>query len=77
VSKPTHKLIIKKKTSRDAPPERSYQAGVAWENDKGWISIALDPCTVLKGNDDFFISLYPLYGDGGYDPPDDDNSAPF
>lgn len=40
--KPTHTLTVKKKDS-SAPASK---VGVAWMNDKGWLTIQLDPCVV-------------------------------
>ena len=33
--------------------------GVAWANDDGSISIALDPCTVISWTDNVHVSLFP------------------
>jgi len=54
MAKPTHTLYVKK---TDA--SRGRKVGVGWMNDKGWISIRLDPCTQLTDRDDVYINLYP------------------
>ena len=55
---PTHRLVITDKENR----HRRTRAGVAWINEKGWISIALNPGVAINYNDskDCFISLYPI-----------------
>lgn len=54
-AKPTHKLTVKKKDGTGI----THRIGSAWQNEKGWFSIQLDPCITLTDRDDVFISLYP------------------
>lgn len=54
--KPTHRLKVMNKDS-----SRKGTAGAGWLNPDGSISITLDPCVVLKGNEaNIVIRLWPI-----------------
>lgn len=53
--RPTHRLKVMDKTN-----SRKGNAGAGWMNPDGSISIVLDPCIVLNGNDpNIVIRLWP------------------
>jgi hypothetical protein len=53
---PTHFLKIKER-----PPGKAMtQAGRAWLNEDGSMSIQLNPCIVFSSHDDVFITLFPV-----------------
>lgn len=55
MSRPTHVVTVKVKDN-DAPASK---VGVAWLNQKGWMSIRLNPCVTLTDRDDIYINVYP------------------
>lgn len=63
MAQPTHRLVIQEKNNKNS----QTLAGVAWQNEKGWFSIRLNPGISLSYRDreDFFISLYPMTEGGG------------
>lgn len=51
---PTHVVkVLKKSTGQKAT------VGAAWMNDKGDLSIVLDPCVVLTSDKDIVITVFP------------------
>lgn len=77
--RPTHALVVKRKNG-DGPGRR---IGVGWMNNRGWISLKLNPCVVISHNDDVYLNIYPT--DQNRDeppmpdepPPEDDDDIPF
>jgi hypothetical protein len=63
--RPTHVITIQPKDSKVRT-----KAGVAWMNDKGWLSLTLRPGIVLdyRLNADHYISLYPILEEGDRPP---------
>lgn len=51
---PTHVLGVKRKGDNFGT-----RVGAGWVNDKGWISVKLNPCVVLSHTDDVYITLFP------------------
>ena len=47
--------VLDKSTS-----EKCNDAGAAWNNEDGSISIVLSPCTTLIRNKDILITLFPV-----------------
>jgi hypothetical protein len=72
MARPTHKLVVK----RRAGDEQGRPIGVGWENDKGWISIKLNPCVVISHNDDVYLNLYPVAGPEPSEPTEDGQPSP-
>lgn len=56
MARPTHTLTVKKKDG-ESPAK---QIGVAWQNDKGWFNIKLNPCVALSDREDIWINMYPI-----------------
>jgi len=54
MAKPSHVVMIKKKDGKFY-----HRVGAAWEDDRGFLSIKLDPCIVLSDRDDIFINIFP------------------
>ena len=52
-----HLSAIHKPSGRSAG-----KLGAGWMNNDGSVSIVLDPCVVLSGNDDISIRLFPSGG---------------
>jgi hypothetical protein len=68
--RPAYRMVVEHKETK-----ARTRVGVAWVNEKGWISIKLSPCVVLSGDrNDIFISLYPNEDDHA---PRDDRTPPL
>lgn len=48
------------KISTKAGKKRTTLAGVGWQNDKGHITIQLNPCIVLAYDENLYITLFPI-----------------
>lgn len=59
MGRPTHVLTVKRKPKNDGDKTVANRIGAGWMNAQGWLSIKLDPCTVLTDREDIYINLYP------------------
>jgi hypothetical protein len=69
--RPTHSLCVKRKGDK-----QGRRVGAGWMNEKGWISIKLDPCTCITDRDDVYINLFPNNYDQAREEPSDGDFDP-
>lgn len=53
--KPAYRLSVLRKDN-----DKRGVVGAVWREDDGSISITINPCVVLRGDDDIHIKLFPI-----------------